>query len=764
MSNSKLLIEEVFVKAQQVFFRNPTNEKAKKLFIDACKQKILSEAEEKFNLFGLNKKDVEQKLSSSEILQKEVLDPPFGLKVAMCFGELTEYEHMLVDYMENYGIDEEDKKLLGFQNTYFPYARQKGQIDTGQPGTEEKIGDYELKYDRALKDKSLATSQQYSQSARTEVTLEAGRTWIPFDTSKLANAISTNNYRATISAVGAGQIEYIARTLYAASRGMDTSLEIPSKISMQPGVSKQIAEEQETFILQLGEGNLKSKIARRLEGILEVYLILVVEKILQPILKFESLQDFAYEGVKKAIRRLIGLDDNAEFVADDNDSNVSVGKYDFDYANFGAWAYTVVKNFAKDQLKGFTDYVYDNTKAADWVYGLDFPFTIESKLDTKIAKGSFKESFKRKDKLSGKVKYYYTYIDKISFLKDLQSANGYDISFIEKGGGETETRGRKSVSGGHYQRNNPLFKDNLSDVIRGNFMTSIKKYIPSDEEMETPGDIENRYISQIEKKQIEQETANIVKNIREELLSISKEIIDKTIVPASLPKKDDQGNIILKRSGKPELVKNPDYDKYGEAIVSTYVRDNKNLAILILVRLFAFGVYKFIVDRNSKPEVDSKGNLKPRGSYEWKTAPQMYLDDFIESLETVKFQGEGLPSEVKNKDGNSMPIKEFIQLLRKVVLGSGKAGPELEKYFKTGKENSPEFKQLVNSKGFLLQNPTYLRKIYNLLLSAPKSEEIINNSQSKINEQLKNIKILISELKNEFNNYNKSIITNFKLY
>jgi hypothetical protein len=140
------------------------------------------------------------------------------------------------------------------------------------------------------------------------------------------------------------------------------------------------------------------------------------------------------------------------------------------------------------------------------------------------------------------------------------------------------------------------------------------------------------------------------------------------------------------------------------------------------------------------------------------TKPEEHLDDFIASLQKNDYMGQGLPSEVTNKQGKkTIKIKEFVQLIKKVILGSGTEGSELEKLFKAGKEDSEEFKKLVSSKGFLLQNPAYLKKIYSLLKQLPSGSEFGTESSAKLDENITSIQSLINELKSEFESYNKQI-------
>lgn len=491
MKNNSISLNEIRLKAQEIFLSNPFDERARKVFLEACLKEIIKEEDNFFDLFGTS---LEAGLSPEEKLKKQiagsfvqeqrnVVDPSFGMKAAMCLGEATEFQKYMLKSIEDMDLEDEDKGSVDPEAIFNPYDREKGQINTGQPGTEEKIGALKSKYSGVLKDLWKAKFQGSKSIEKTSPIVVANDLtsayWVPFNRSKMANAISSNTLKGTISPEGAGELEFLARMYYSASKGLNNTIEIPSSIKMQSGVSRETAQEQENFLLNLGEGSLKGKIADRCKAILEVYLILVAEKVLQPVLKFENVQDYAYEGVQHALRKLVGVSDE---VAD-------VSSYDFDYANIGAWAYTVVRNYAIDQLKGYTNLKFDNSKAADLASGLSFPFSIISKVPTDQAVGLFSKSQVKQDKRTGKSYFVYTYNDKQSFLKDLQAANGFEYDVASSKDKEGETRGRKAI----YQTNNPLYYKNVSDTFRGNFMTSIKKYIPSEEGSE-------EMVSPIEKK------------------------------------------------------------------------------------------------------------------------------------------------------------------------------------------------------------------------------------------------------------------------
>lgn len=745
IKSNSISLKDIILKAQSAFLRNPLNEEAKNLFIKAFKTQILKEDEEKFDLFGMKldpKEEITKQLESSELIQRSVEDPSFGMKAAMCLGEATDFQKYMIKYMEDMGFETEEEGKYDPEAIYEPYEREKGQIDTGQPGTEQKIGEFKGKYAGVLKDLWKASFQGSKISEKTSPIVIArditSHYWVPFNRAKMANAISSNTLRGTITPEGAGELEFLARMYYSASKGLNETISIPSAIKMQPGVSREMAQDQENFLLNLGGEGLKSKIADRCKSILEVYMILVVEKVLQPILKFENVQEYAYEGVQQALNKLIGLQVTPRVrkkskgveIKDEDDT-----KYDFEHANIGAWTYTVVRNYAIDQLKGFTKLVFDNSKAAEWANGLSYPYELMSKVKTDDAKGSFEKSRKVENKKTGKTYYFYTYNDRNSLFNDLQMANGFSHDVIEKGEDE-ETRGRKAI----YQPNNPLYFKNLSDTMKGNFMTSVKDYMPSQEETETQSQIEKRYIDNVEKKQAELLAAAVVNNNKKNLLNISKEIIEK-------------------------IIQEPDNKKYGQKDVIRFIEFNKDLASAIVLRLFGYGIYKFVEKESVKERRKRIASGKnPEGTYDWMTKPELYFDDFLLSLQDLDYLGQDLPAQVTNRLGKvNMPIRQFVQLLKKVVLGSGTEGREIEKYFKAGQEGSEEFKQLVKSGGFLLKNPTYLRRVYSLLSKLPAGTELGGTPQARLDENINKIKILIKELKSEFNNYEKNLINNINI-
>ena len=732
INNNNISLNEIRLKAQEIFLSNPFDERARKVFLEACLKEIVKEDDNFFDLFGSAldaglspEEKLEKQIAGSYVQeQKNVIDPSFGMKAAMCLGEATEFQKYMLKSIEDMGIESEDQSSVDPEAIYNPYEREKGQIDTGQPGTEEKVGAYQSKYSGVLRDLWKAKFQGSKSIEKTSPIVIAkdltSAYWVPFNRSKMANAISSNNLKGTITPEGAGELEFLARMYYAASKGLNETISIPSSIKMQSGVSREMAEEQETFLLNLGDGSLKGKIADRCKAILEVYLILVAEKVLKPVLQFENVQEYAYEGVQHALRKLVGVSDQVE----------NVSNYDFDYANIGAWAYTVVRNYAIDQLKGYTTLKFDNSKAADFANGLSYPVDVISKVDPENAVGQFVKSYVRQDKATGKSYFVYTYDDKLKFIQDLQKANGFEYDIDDS----SERRGRKRI----YEKNNPLYFKNLSTSFRSNFMTSSKKYLPKEEETA-------EMITPMEKKEALQLTTNLINNIKGELTNISKDIIQ-------------------------QIVKDPNSEKYGQNKVKSFMSYNSDLASEIVLRMFVYGIYKFVETETAKEkrkiEADlASGKIKERplakGQYEWMTKPEEYLDDFISSLEKGGYMGQGLPSEVTNKQGKkTIKIREFVQLLKKVILGSGTEGPELEKLFKAGKEDSEEFKNLVSSKGFLLQNPTYLKRIYSLLRQLPAGSEYGTESSAKLDENISSIQNLINELKNELNSYNEQLFNN----
>ena len=749
MKNNRISLNEIKLKAQEIFLSNPFNERAKKVFLEACLKELVKE-DDSFNLFGApldgGEDDFRKKISGSYVQeQRNVVDPSFGMKAAMCLGEATELQKYMLKFIEDMGYGNAEDSIIDPDAFYDPYTREKGQIDTGQPGTEEKIGARQSKYDGVLKDLWKAKFQgSKSIEKTTPIAIATDLTkayWVPFNRSKMANAISSNSLKGTIRPEGAGEMEFLARMYYSASKGLNETLSIASSIKMAPGVTREMAEEQESFLLNLGDGALKGKIADRCKAILEVYLILVAEKVLQPVLEFENVQEYAYEGVQHALRKLVGVSDQVE----------NVSSYDFEYANIGAWAYAVVRNYAIDQLKGFTDYKFDNKKAAEFAYGLPYPVDVVSKVDPDNAVGQFVKSYTKEDKITGKSYNVFVYDDKLKFIQDLQKANGFEYDVddstedsddsTEDSDDSSKKRGRKTI----YEKNNPLYYENLTTSFRSNFMTSSKKYLPPKEET-------TEMITPMEQKQ----TLQLINNVKGELNTIAKEIIEK-VAPA--PKFDKKG----------KEIKDPNFDKmkYGQDQVISFIQFNSDLAVKIVERLFVYGIYKFIETETIKEKRKIKRDLqsgkikeKPStiGQYEWMTLPEKHLDDFIKSLEENEFMGQGLPSEVTNRLGkNKLDIKKFVQLIRKVILGSGTEGPELERLFKTGKENSEEFRKLVSSKGFLLQNPSYLKRIYSLLRQLPAGSEYGTEASAKLDENITSIHSLINELKSEFKSYKKQL-------
>lgn len=719
--NKTMTIDQIVIKAQKVFLTDPLNEEAKNLFIKSYRTKLLRESDEKFDLFGLAKQEFsDEDLKKIELVERKVDDPPFGMKASICFGSLNQFYSEIINEIENENISEEMQKTLDIETIVGPYIRQKGKVDITGTGTQEKTGEKQLKYAGAMKDYTLATDKRFNSQKLRPVAYKISLTdddkekikqkvqlaWIPFDRSKMANTISTKGIGGQISATGAGELEFIARMFYACSKNLNEALPISGKIDLQAGYSASMVKKQETDLINLGNGIFKSKIADRCKSILETYMILATENLLKPDVRYEHLQEFAYEGVQKAINKLIGIDQ----VSDE----ISEGKYDFSQANVGAWIFKVARNFAIDKLKQFTRRIYDNKKAAEWVYSLEFPYSIESRLPFEQAKGSFKDTKEVENPKTGRKQYYYIYDDKVNFLKDLQTANGFYYDVDEQ---DPSKRGRKKI----YQKNNPLYFGNLDPNNRGQFMTTITKEIP-----DYSGE-------QADKTGMEVKEAQTIKL---EIFNICKEIVDR-------------------------ITQEFDKDKYGQAKINSFLKFNKDLAANIIFRMLNYGGYKFVAKETRKEKtLRLKNKELPYGTYDWKTKPEEYIDEFIDSLNKNENFGQGLPASVKSKFGTEMPIREFVQLLRKILLGSGTAGPELKKSFLTGKGETEEFQDLlskIKTKGFLLQNPSYIRRILSLLSQIPSYVSLDENRKNKKTNAIEKIKNLIQELKMELKNYNLNL-------
>jgi len=240
MKNNIIILNEIRLKAQEIFLSNPFDERARKVFLEACLKQIIKEEDDSFDLFsapldgGLSSQEklIKQIAGSFVENQRSVVDPAFGMKAAICFGEATEFQKYMLKSIEDMNFESEENSTVNPEAIYSPYEREKGQIDTGQPGTEKKIGASQAKYDGVLKDLWKAKFQGSKSIEKTSPIVIAkdlaSAYWVPFDRSKMANAISSSTLKGTISPEGAGELEFLARMYYAASKGLNETIPIPS--------------------------------------------------------------------------------------------------------------------------------------------------------------------------------------------------------------------------------------------------------------------------------------------------------------------------------------------------------------------------------------------------------------------------------------------------------------------------------------------------------------------------------------------------------
>ena len=69
MKNNSISLNEIRLKAQEIFLSNPFDERARKVFLEACLKEIIKEEDNFFDLFGAS---LEAGLSPEEKLKKQI--------------------------------------------------------------------------------------------------------------------------------------------------------------------------------------------------------------------------------------------------------------------------------------------------------------------------------------------------------------------------------------------------------------------------------------------------------------------------------------------------------------------------------------------------------------------------------------------------------------------------------------------------------------------------------------------------------------------
>ena len=69
INNNSISLNEIRLKAQEIFLSNPFDERAKKVFLEACLKEIIKEDDNFFDLFGAS---LDAGLSPEEKLEKQI--------------------------------------------------------------------------------------------------------------------------------------------------------------------------------------------------------------------------------------------------------------------------------------------------------------------------------------------------------------------------------------------------------------------------------------------------------------------------------------------------------------------------------------------------------------------------------------------------------------------------------------------------------------------------------------------------------------------
>lgn len=759
--NSILL--ELRAKALKLFIENPLNEEVIKVFNETFNLGILKESE--VDIFGaeFNPEELEKFISTKNIVQKNIIDIPFGFKVSLCFGSLTPAIQGVVAKFEA-GQPEEMIKIFEpecYEN-HLIYLKQKG---IGGIGGGQKTGDLQLKYTGAKKDYDIETSKKYQETSKmpacyknfgydeetgkfsvSQMTADFRTKWASGNRSKMGQSVSSDVINGTITDTGAGQLEFLARMYYAAIKGMDQTLPIPSKISTsENGIDAETTRLQETFLLNLDDGALRAKIADRCRQTLAKYLTAAVKHILAPIIRYPRIEDYAYEGIERALNAVVGIPNkpcgNPDKKVEKEEENTN-DKYNFENANIAAWAFQVTKNCSIDKLKKDFYYKFDLNSAINWSTGQSYPFSLWSKIPhgTSDNKGSFvkivdkntNQPITKKSSDGSVIFYKYKYKNENDLLRDLFRANGYDEN-VESNCAKTEDqlgapeRERKNAPGAGrpqiYVPCSPVYYKNVDLNTRKNFMNLVPKLDTADLYNQTQEEEEE--LAARNSQQGTPEETRIYSEVTYKIRKILEDIYTKII---NADKTDD--------------------GEYGQSTISSIMKENKDVIIRIMFNLLNYGVYQLDKD-----------------NYTWRSNPEKYLDNFVKDIKDNFPKGKNLPSSLRSKPSKKFPEgKEFkisyvISQIRKVLLGSGTEGPEMSALFRGDKE---KFASSSSSKGFLIKNPNYLVALYNLLQQLPTQRVLGRSEPTKFDENTKNISSLISEIKNEINNYEKQILKNLK--
>ena len=731
------LLKEIRNKAFKNYIFDPLNEEARSLFVETNQLYLIAERDDDDNEFADQYDDDSEETGGFDIFsddddddgtgsqfafrkvklsQSGPIDPPFGLKAALCFDSVNDYEDSVLKAIQQMQAGQTED-LLSKAGLYAPFV-------------EDRMKRAKKKYDDVLKDLEDARMSGASMDKRKEFTYnsfladelgnitksdlpkELRNKFLSKRSGDLGKYISRDQVGATVTGIGAGELEFLARMFYMSAGGSNPG--VSSKIKVGESVSRETIAAQEKELLKLAPGTVGYNSLRTLRD----YLSNAVSEALQPVVKQIHLSEFIDIGIDHVL------------------DGISQGKYNFENANLAAWAFQVMKNKAKDLLKKVVDYEYDDTNAAKWTSTLTFPLIVYSKAKPEAAlslKGNKLLDFtsvdtEKKFTIKGENEKFFKYIydNEYDFLEDLRASNGY---YQDAEMGQKETAGRKKK----YLEDSPVYYQNLSLQQRKNFMTSFSKsrFIDSEDFPE----LSASQIPALDVKGREEKALETTKSMQGYLDNVVSDIYNKIISDTS--------------------------NKYSQKGIMSYLKYNPELVKKLIKGLLNFGVYKF-----------------QRDNYDFVTSPETHLQEFFKDVFESEYPGRELPNTISNGkseipvfEKNARSGESFMQDMRRIVLGGGTEGREaFPLAMKGDKESAEEFRkrmltkpsgEMKKSGGFLIQNPNYLKGIYKMLANMSAKTLVGREGSVGIDESSKNVKSLISEIRKDLSIYKKQITKNF---
>lgn len=735
------LIKEIRSKAFKKYISDPFDDEARKVFVEANRLFLVTEKIDDdddddqfdpfssdddennsgFNIFGGGEDQGDDSGAQAspfrkvKLIQRDPIDPPFGLKVGLCFDSVSEYQDQVLQAIKNIQAGNV-QRLSVISGIYEPFVK-------------DKVGRLKKKYQDVLKDIENATRTGTSESPRKLATFEDfvvdelgnitkaemsqyNQRFLSKSDGNLGQYISRNQVGATVTKIGAGQLEFLARMYFMSVGGSHPG--IVSAIKVGESVPREQIVEQEKELYRLAPSTVGYHCLRTLRD----YLSHAVVDALEPIVDEIHLNDLIEDGMDKVM------------------DAISSGQYKFGNANVAAWAFQIIKNLGKDYLKKITDYDYDDTKAVNWAMTLSFPYDLYSK-----ANPSGAESLKSSGLLNYKTvdtekaynikgeqgKFYkYVYDNEYDFIDDMRASNGF---FDDAEMGQKETAGRKKQE----LPDSPLYFKNLSLELRKRFMTSLPKLRNLDST--SFPEISTSQVPALDTKGREILAKNVTNEMQQYIGNVVSDIYNKIISDSS--------------------------NKYSQKNIMSYLKYNPDLVKKIIKGLLNFGVYEF-----------------QRDNYKFITGPETYVGEFFNDVFTAEYPDRDLPTTISNGK-NELPIyqksarsgESFMQDIRRIVLGTGTASREiLPLALKGDKESDEEFRRramtdqkgkMNKSAGFLIQEPKYLRALYKMMAQMSANALVGRSGSKGVDESSRRIKSIISEIRKGFDTHKKQVTKNF---